>query len=82
MTAKKGAAVSEEQAFKALGKALGTKGPAVAALSLKDLCKLYDKIKGPLQLVLPWIEKVPLWGKRVADAIRILMRLAETACAN
>lgn len=80
MASKKASAMTAEDAFKSLDKALGKKEGAALAMSAGDLCKVYGKIKTPLTFLVPLIEKVPIWGKRVADAIRILMSIADTAC--
>jgi len=46
----------------------------------KELCKLYQKVKGPLNVVLPWIEKIPVYGKAAVSAIRLLMQIADNLC--
>lgn len=51
------------------------------AIDLKTLCDKYQKVKGMLEYVLPFIEKIPMSGKNIADAIRFLMKMAELGCS-
>jgi len=53
---------------------------APKAMSTKDLCKTYAKVKKLLLAVLPILEKIPVVGK-IAGAIRLLMLIADAACA-
>ena len=48
--------------------------------SAKSLCDQYKKIRTYLELVLPFIEKIPVYGSKIATAIRFLMTLADAAC--
>jgi len=52
----------------------------LAAPSAKSLCDEYKKIRAWLEIVLPFIEKIPVYGSKIAGAIRFLMTLADTAC--
>ena len=51
------------------------------ALDLKSLCLKYKAIKGKVELILPFIEKIPGFGTTVAGALRLLMRVADRGCA-
>lgn len=53
---------------------------AAAAVSISDLCKKYNQIKGTLELALKAVEKIPFIGKKAAKAIRFLMSVADFAC--
>ena len=44
------------------------------------ICKQYKSIKPLLQAALPLIEKIPLYGSKIATAIRFLMTIADVAC--
>ena len=62
-------------------KALERKEKALArAPNLTDLCKQYQKVKPLLTTILPFIEKIPVYGGKIANAIRFLMAIAEVAC--
>jgi hypothetical protein len=52
----------------------------ISSMDEKELCEVYEKIKKPLEAVLPYIEKIPGFGSAVASAIRILMAIANSAC--
>lgn len=58
-------------------------GPETAGLealpNLGDMCKIYQRIKGPLERILPLLELLP-WGATVAKAIRLLIKVADTVC--
>ncbi len=43
-------------------------------------CAEYNKIKPILQKALPFIRFIPKFGKQVADAIELLMGIADTFC--
>jgi hypothetical protein len=80
MTARK-AKLTFEAALAGLNKDLpGGKGGKSIAASKADPCDTYRRIKPYLQAILPFVEKVPMWGKRIADAIRLLMKIADAAC--
>ena len=55
----------------------GTEGRTRGA---EDLCAQYKKIKKYLNIALPFIEKIPTYGNKVAVAIRFLMTLADKVC--
>lgn len=45
-----------------------------------DPCSEYKKIKPILQKALPFIRLIPKFGKQVADAIELVMSLADKFC--
>jgi len=59
----------------ALSRTSGTEG-----LDLGDLCKKYQAIRGPLELLIKIVKKIPGIGARVAAALEFLMGLADIAC--
>jgi hypothetical protein len=65
---------------RALGKHEAKMSTAKALPNKDELCKTYHSIKPFLETILPWVERIPIYGKRVADAIRFLMRLADALC--
>ncbi len=79
---------TERGYFKELQAQIGDAGSdeggvsAAAAMSLDELCKKYNQIKGTLELVLKAVEKIPGIGKKIAKAIRFLMMVADFACAG
>lgn len=71
---------TEERMFTTL-KTLSKK--SVAAGTKKgadDLCKQYMTLRPLIVAVLPFIEKIPLYGKKIADVIRFLMSIADKIC--
>lgn len=54
---------------------------AAAAVDIKQLCKVYNQIKPWLTTALSLIEKIPVYGKKIAAAIRTLMSIADVVCA-
>ena len=79
-------AYSEAKALKALDRASAVinRRTAKGQRSLKgergDLCSKYRSIKPLLNMALPLVERVPLLGKKLADAVRFLMGIADMAC--
>lgn len=75
----KAAAAKLDAAF--AGSAMSFDGPALEGpIDSKELCKLYAKAKKPLEVALPLIALLP-WGGPVVKAIKLLMKLADAACA-
>jgi hypothetical protein len=59
------------------------KAPTVAsAVSTKDVCSTYAKVKPILQGILPFIEFIPRIGKPSATAIRALMAGLDSMCTK
>lgn len=77
----------EKDALQALGKieravAKHESGKlGAAAADLAAACKVYNQIKPWLTTALPLIERIPVYGKKIASAIRTLMQIADIACA-
>ena len=55
--------------------------PVTAAVDLKQLCKVYQQAKPWIETALPLIGKIPVYGKPIAAAIRMMMQIADVACA-
>ncbi len=77
---------SEKEALQALDKIerVVTKqeeSAAAAGIDLKQACKVYNQIRPLLKTALPLIEKIPVYGKKIAAAIRATMQVADVACA-
>jgi hypothetical protein len=53
---------------------------ALAEKSAVDLCRLYEQSKDTLEALLPWLEKIPGWPRRIAKVIRVLMAIADKLC--
>lgn len=45
-----------------------------------DLCATYKRIRKFLEDILPLIKLIPVWGDKLATAIKFLMSLADTVC--
>ncbi len=45
-----------------------------------NLCEQYQRIKKLIDLVLPLIERIPVYGSKIALVVRFLMKLADVAC--
>ncbi len=54
--------------------------PQPQGLSGSDLCATYKRIRSFLESILPMIKLIPLWGDKLASAIKFLMKLADTVC--
>ena len=46
----------------------------------KELCDTYNKIKGPLKLLLGAISLIPVYGAAVAKGLEVLMGIADKLC--
>jgi hypothetical protein len=46
----------------------------------KQLCETYNKIKGPLKLLLGVIALLPVYGSAVATGLQTLMGIADQLC--
>lgn len=46
----------------------------------KKICAEYKKLRPLMLAVLPFIEKIPLYGKKIGDVIRLLMSMADNCC--
>ena len=53
---------------------------AAAGVDPRQLCKVYDQIKGPLGVLLPVIKLIPVYGSAVASGLQLLMNLADQLC--
>ncbi len=53
---------------------------AKANLDAGALCALYRRFRGPLEIVIPVIELVPIYGRAIARALRLFMKLADVLC--
>lgn len=45
-----------------------------------NLCEQYKKVKSLLDVILPFIERIPVYGPKIGVAVRFLMKLADLAC--
>lgn len=54
--------------------------PKLTALEGADLCAQYRKLKLTIETVLKVVDLIPVYGKRIADVIRFLMRIADSLC--
>jgi hypothetical protein len=46
----------------------------------QELCDTYNKIKGPLKLLLGVISLIPVYGAAVAKGLEMLMGIADKLC--
>ena len=51
-----------------------------AKLDADDLCEQYQRYRRYLELALGLIERIPVYGRKVAKAIRFLMAIADNYC--
>lgn len=51
-----------------------------ARLDVSDLCEQYRRYRRYLELALGLIERIPVYGPKVAKAIRFLMAIADNCC--
>ena len=65
-----------------IGKELDKARGGAAAGAKLDPCAEYNKIKPILQKALPFIRFIPKFGKQVADAIELIMGIADNFCST
>jgi len=53
---------------------------AISEGSVEDLCKIYKSLKGPLEILVAFLKKIPGFGKKAAAAIEFLMKIADGLC--
>ena len=63
-----------------IGKELAKAQSGTAAEAKLDPCAEYNKIKPILKKALPFIRLIPKFGKQVADAIELIMGIADGFC--
>ena len=63
-----------------IGKELDKAWSGVTAEAKLDPCAEYNKIKPILKKALPFIRLIPKFGKQVADAIELIMGIADGFC--
>lgn len=49
-------------------------------VDVDGLCKKYRAIKPLLETALPLVERIPVYGPKIALALRFMMRLADVVC--
>lgn len=59
---------------------VGRSGLEEAAIDPGQLCDLYRKNKGNIELGLRLIERIPVYGPKIAAMITFLMKLADITC--
>jgi hypothetical protein len=55
-----------------------TKG--FAPPSQEEICRIFNEIKGKINAILPFVEMIPVYGKAIAKALRLLLQLGEAVC--
>lgn len=53
---------------------------ALAEGGVEDLCKIYKGLKGPLEILVKLLEKIPGFGAKAAAALEFLMKIANAVC--
>ena len=51
-----------------------------AAEDVADLCKKYHAIRAYLLILIKIVEKIPVYGAKIAAALKFLMSLADSVC--
>jgi len=75
--------IPDKKMLDALDKIEKTIGPPEKAMpipSLPEVCEKYHLIRPWILILLPFIEQIPVYGKRIAAVIRFLMGIADTVC--
>lgn len=54
---------------------------AAVAISPSDICRTYQQLKPIIDTVLRYLERIPVFGKKVADLIRRLEALLDMVCS-
>lgn len=52
----------------------------LAASDLGELCKKYQALKKPLEILIAFLKKIPGFGGKVAAALEFLMGIADAVC--
>lgn len=55
-------------------------GPKPQVASSASLCKKYAEIRRWLLIAIPFIEKIPLYGKKISGILVFLMGIADSVC--
>jgi len=67
-------------ALDAIETAIGSHERGLENFDLGAVCQKYQTIKPLLLTALTLIDKIPLYGSKIATAIRFLMGMADMAC--
>jgi hypothetical protein len=51
-----------------------------AAGDIGELCKKYEALKKPLEVLIAFLKKIPGFGPKVAAALEFLMGIADVVC--
>lgn len=68
-------------ALERLDAEIGAAGTA-ATLDRADLCAQYHRLKPLLATAIKLVQAIPIYGPRIANAIRFLMTLADQVCPS
>ncbi len=68
------------EALDTIEREIGATERSLAGIDVSKLCEQYKNIKPMLQLALNLVDKIPIYGSKIASAIRFLMTLADAAC--
>jgi hypothetical protein len=69
------------QAAEEIERVLGPlKTRGAAPVDVKELCKVYNSIKDPLNALLPVIAVIPTYGAPIAAGLKVLMPIADALC--
>lgn len=68
------------ESLQSVDQALAGQGAGAESLAGVDLCGVYNKIKGPLGIIIPIVERIPLYGKTIASALRLLQQFGDQYC--
>jgi hypothetical protein len=61
-------------------KGMAAKELALEDFDLKKICKEYSAIKQWVMMALPLVEAIPVYGKKIANALRMVMKVADVVC--
>ncbi len=53
---------------------------ADALPSKEELCKVYHKVRPIIEVALPWLRRIPLYGSGIAAAVEFLVKVADLLC--
>jgi hypothetical protein len=56
------------------------KARKVKGIDAAKLCEIYKKIRPLLVLLMPFLQKIPVWGPKLVSILQFLMKSADAIC--
>ena len=62
--------------------ALSSSDAQLTGQDIGQICEVINRVRKPLESVLPIIEMIPVYGKTIARALKLLLQLSTTVCSK